>query len=177
WCSHRSQRQYPPVRRPAKWVLNRLANYLSTSKIPIHSGSAPSAAKSRPSTSASSPISSASRRPSRSPCTATNTPVVYLPIDYLPRKGKSKIVPWDAASFLVLILRTAMLFRPLRVFLPIVLLCLIYGVVKMSIDLTHQPNISASALLAFVSALQILLIGMVGDEIATRLGLHEPGRP
>lgn len=63
-----------------------------------------------------------------------------------------------------------MLFRPLRIFLPVVLLCLVYGVAKMLLDFTHQPNISASALLAFVSALQILLIGMVGDAIATRLG-------
>lgn len=168
----------PLVRRPAKWVLNRLANYLSTSKIPdLNSGLR------------------AFRReiaaqyfgilPNQFSFTTTITlamhcdkySVVYLPIDYLPRKGKSKIVPWDAASFLVLILRTAMLFRPLRVFLPIVLLCLIYGVVKMSIDLTHQPNISASALLAFVSALQILLIGMVGDAIATRLGRMSQAAP
>lgn len=168
----------PLVRRPAKWVLNLLANYLSTSKIPdLNSGLR------------------AFRReiavqyfgilPNQFSFTTTITlamhcdkySVVYLPIDYLPRKGKSKIVPWDAASFLVLILRTAMLFRPLRVFLPIVLLCLIYGVVKMSVDLTHQPNISASALLAFVSALQILLIGMVGDAIATRLGRMSQAAP
>ena len=96
--------------------------------------------------------------------------VVYMPIDYLKRKGKSKIVPWDAGSFAILILRTAMLFRPLRVFIPVVFLCLLYGVVKMSIDMTRDPNISASALLAFVSALIILLIGMLGDAMATRLG-------
>jgi hypothetical protein len=40
----------------------------------------------------------------------------------------------------------------------------------MTIDMTRDPNISASALLAFVSALIILLIGMLGDAIATRLG-------
>jgi hypothetical protein len=100
--------------------------------------------------------------------------VTYLPIEYRPRTGQSKIVPWDAGSFLVLILRTAMLFRPIRIFLPVVLLCLLYGIVKMSIDLTHQPNISASALLALMSALLILLIGMLGDAIATRLGRLNP---
>ena len=168
----------PLVRRPAKWLLNRLANYMSSSRIPdLNSGLR------------------AFRRevatqyfgilPNQFSFTTTitlamhcdNYAVVYLPIDYLPRTGKSKIVPWDAASFLVLILRTAMLFRPLRVFLPIVLLCLVYGVTKMLIDFTHQPNISASALLAFVSALQILLIGMVGDALATRLGRLTQGPP
>ncbi|MBI5085882.1 MAG: glycosyltransferase family 2 protein [Acidobacteria bacterium] len=161
----------PLVRRPAKWLLNRLANYTSSSSIPdLNSGLR------------------AFRRevvsqyfgilPDQFSFTTTITmamhcdkyAVSYLPIDYLPREGRSKIVPWDAASFMVLILRTAMLFRPLRLFLPIVLLCLVYGIVKMSIDFTHQPNISASALLAFGSALQLLLIGMVGDALATRLG-------
>jgi hypothetical protein len=100
--------------------------------------------------------------------------VSYLPIDYLPRKGQSKIVPWDAGSFFILILRTVMLFRPLRVFFPIVLLALVTGLVKMGIDLSHQPNISASAQLALMSALLILLIGMLGDAIATRMGRFSP---
>jgi hypothetical protein len=60
--------------------------------------------------------------------------MLILAVDYLPRTGKSKIVPWDAHNFAVLILRTAMLFKPLRVFLPLVVLCLLYGSVKMGID-------------------------------------------
>lgn len=161
----------PLLRRPAKWLLNRLANYLTNTRIPdLNSG----LRCFRRETAAQY----FGILPDQFSFTTTITlamlcdkyAVAYLPIDYLPREGRSKIVPWDAASFFVLILRTAMLFRPLRVFLPVVLLCLLYGIVKMSIDLTHQPNISASALLAFVSALQILLIGMVGDAIATRLG-------
>jgi hypothetical protein len=100
--------------------------------------------------------------------------VAYMPIDYRARRGRSKIVPWDAGSFAILILRTAMLFRPLRVFIPVVLLCLLYGVVKMTIDMMRDPNISASALLAFMSALIILLIGMLGDALATRLGRMNP---
>jgi glycosyltransferase involved in cell wall biosynthesis len=161
----------PLLRRPAKWMLNRLANYLTNTRIPdLNSG----LRCFRRETAAQY----FGILPDQFSFTTTITlamlcdkyAVAYLPIDYLPREGRSKIVPWDAASFFVLILRTAMLFRPLRVFLPIVLFCLLYGIIKMSIDLTHQPNISASALLAFVSALQILLIGMVGDAIATRLG-------
>src|SRR5262249_56504948 len=53
-----------------------------------------------------------------------NYAVSYFPIDYHKRIGKSKIVPWDAGSFAILILRMAMLFRPLRVFIPIALVCL-----------------------------------------------------
>ena len=161
----------PWVRRPAKWALNKLANYVTSSHIPdLNSGMR------------------AFRRnlvmqyfhilPDQFSFTTTITlamlcdkyAISYLPIDYRPRKGRSKIVPWDAGSFAILILRTAMLFRPLRVFIPLVLLCLVYGFTKMSVDLMRDPNISASALLALMSALLILLIGMLGDAISTRLG-------
>jgi hypothetical protein len=100
--------------------------------------------------------------------------VHYVPIDYRQRQGRSKIVPWDAGSFAILIMRTAMLFRPLRVFLPLVIVGLAYGFTKMAIDISRDPNISATALMALLSALQLLLIGMLGDAVATRLGRLSP---
>lgn len=165
----------PLVRRPAKLALNRLANYLTSARIPdLNSGLR---AFRRGVVMQYFPI-----LPDQFSWTTTITlamhcdkyAVSYLPIDYRERRGRSKIVPWDAGSFLILILRTTMLFRPIRVFLPVVLLCLLYGFTKMAIDLTHQPNISASALLALMSALLILLIGMLGDAMATRLGRLNP---
>jgi glycosyltransferase involved in cell wall biosynthesis len=161
----------PLIRKPAKWLLGVLANYVVSGSIPdINSGLR------------------AFRKeiaeqyfhilPNQFSFTTTITlalhcdkyAVRYIPIEYRPRRGESKIVPWDAGSFLVLILRTAMMFRPLRVFLPLFFACLLYGVVKMMIDLSHQVFISASAILAFLSALQILLIGMLSDVVVNRLG-------
>ncbi|HET9530061.1 MAG TPA: glycosyltransferase family 2 protein [Blastocatellia bacterium] len=165
----------PLVRRPAKWVLKRLANYVSNAQIPdLNSGLR---VFRRDVAMQYFPI-----LPDQFSFTTTITlamhsdkyAVTYIPIDYRKRRGRSKIVPWDAGSFAILILRTAMLYRPLRVFVPLALLCFAYGVIKMIIDLTHDPNISASALLAFVSTLLIVLIGMLGDAIATRLGRLNP---
>ena len=165
----------PLIRRPAKSVLNILANYMTRAKIPdLNSGLR---AFRRDMVMQYFPI-----LPDQFSWTTTITlamhcdkyAVSYLPIDYLPRRGKSKIVPWDAGSFFILILRTVMLFRPLRVFFPIVLMALAVGLTKMAIDLSHQPNISASAQLALMSALLILLIGMLGDAIATRMGRFNP---
>jgi glycosyltransferase involved in cell wall biosynthesis len=165
----------PLIRRPAKTALNWLANYLTKARIPdLNSGLR---AFRRDVVMQYFPI-----LPDQFSWTTTITlamhcdkyAVSYLPIDYLERRGRSKIVPWDAGSFLVMILRTTMLFRPIRIFLPVVFLCLLYGFTKMAIDLTHQPNISASALLALMSALLILLIGMLGDAMATRLGRLNP---
>lgn len=167
----------PLIRRPPKWVLNKLANFVSASTIPdLNSGLR---VFRRDVVMQYFPI-----LPDQFSWTTTLTlamhcdkyAVKYLPIEYRERKGKSKIMPWDAATFTILILRTAMLFRPLRVFLPMVMLSFGYGVIKAAVDLfvTHDPNISASATLALVSSLMILMIGMLGDAIATRLGRFNP---
>lgn len=161
----------PLIRRPAKKFLNLFANYVANARIPdLNSGLR---VFRRDVAMQYFPILS-----DQFSFTTTITlsmlcdkyAVTYIPIDYRKRKGKSKIMPWDAGSFAILILRIAMLFRPLRVFLPIAAMCITYGLVKMTIDLTHDPNISASAIFGFVSALMMVLIGMLGDAVATRLG-------
>lgn len=161
----------PIIRKPAKWFLNKLANYVCATSIPdLNSGLR---VFRRDIAMQYFPI-----LPDQFSFTTTITlamhcdkyAVAYLPIDYRKRTGKSKIVPWDAYNFAVLILRTAMLFRPLRVFLPLVFTFFLYGVVKTGIDIYRDPMISATATLALISALIILLIGMLADAIATRLG-------
>src|SRR5262249_42076212 len=95
--------------------------------------------------------------------------VSYIPIDYHRRTGRSKIVPWDAASFAMLIIRTAMFFKPLRVFFPLTLIFLLYGMLKGAFDYTANGFISPTAILAFMGAIQFLLIGLVADVVAVRL--------
>jgi glycosyltransferase involved in cell wall biosynthesis len=170
-----NQVHIPLVRRPAKWALNLLANYVSGRRIPdLNSGLR------------------VFRRdvvmqyfailPDQFSFTTTITmamlcdkyAVVYVPIDYNKRKGRSKIVPWDAGSFAILILRIAMLFKPLRVFIPLALVCFTYGVTKTSIDLYRDPMISSSAILALLSGLQLTLVGMLGEAVASRLGRLNP---
>ncbi|MCW5976882.1 MAG: glycosyltransferase family 2 protein [Bryobacteraceae bacterium] len=161
----------PLVRRPAKWALKHLANYVTASSIPdLNSGLR---VFRRNVVLQYFPI-----LPEQFSWTTTITlamhcdkyAVRYYPVDYRPRVGRSKIVPWDAMSFAVLILRTAMLFRPLRVFLPLVAICGLYGVAKTALDLYRDGFVSPSASVALMSALLILMIGTLGDAIATRLG-------
>jgi glycosyltransferase involved in cell wall biosynthesis len=165
----------PLVRRPAKWALNKLANYVAGVRIPdLNSGMRAFRKNIARQYFAILPDQFSFTTTITLAMLCDNYAVRYLLVDYLPRKGKSKIVPWDAASFAVLILRTATMFRPLRVFLPIVGLCLAYGSIKMAVDMARDPNISASALGAFMSALIVLLIGLLADAVALRLGrLHQ----
>lgn len=165
----------PLVRRPAKWLLNLLANYVSGRHIPdLNSGLR---VFRREVALQYFPI-----LPDQFSFTTTITmamlcdkyAVVYIPIDYLKRSGRSKIVPWDAGSFAILILRIAMLFKPLRVFVPLALVCLAYGLTKGTVDVFRDPNISASAILALSASMQLTLVGMLGEAIASRLGRLNP---
>ena len=163
----------PLSRRPAKWFLRVMANYVSNTKIPdLNSGlrvfrrdvAVQYFAILSDQFSFTTTITLA--------LLCDNYAVTYIPIDYRKRQGKSKIVPWDAGNFAILIFRVAMLFRPLRVFMPLALICILYGTIKAFTDILilHDKNISASAILAFVSALTMVLTGMLGDAVATRLG-------
>ena len=165
----------PLIRRPAKWMLNVLANYVSGRKIPdLNSGLRVFRRE--------VVMQYFSILPDQFSFTTTITmamlcdkyAVSYIPIDYRKRSGRSKIVPWDAGSFAILILRIAMLFKPLRVFIPLALVCLAYGIAKMTLDMFRDPNISASAILALISAMQLTLVGMLGEAIASRLGRFNP---
>jgi glycosyltransferase involved in cell wall biosynthesis len=168
----------PLVRKPAKWVLNRMADYVTGIRIPdLNSGLRTFR---RDLALQYLPIlcdqfSFTTTLTLSMLC--DNYTVSYVPIQYRARTGKSKIVPWDVGNFAILILRMAMLFRPLKVFAPIAMLFLTYGIVKASLDLTRDQNVSASAVIGFISALVIILIGMLADSIAIRLGRLVPRLP
>lgn len=112
--------------------------------------------------------------------------VIYHPIDYHRRVGKSKITAWNFMEFTILVLRMAMLFQPLRVFVPLALSCGLLGVLKASFDLftlffrapifgsslLYQPVLSTSAILMLLMGLQLLLIGMVADGVVRRIAQH-----
>jgi glycosyltransferase involved in cell wall biosynthesis len=98
---------------------------------------------------------------------SNNLSVKYIPIEYNFREGKSKVKPKDASDFLFLIIRTVMYFNPLRVFFWPSVLFMFLGIGKFVFDLFNEPylNITTSAMLFFLSGLQLLAIGMLADLI------------
>ena len=175
----------PWVRRPAKWLLGLMAKRLSGQSIPdLNSG----------------------LRTFRRDCVmqyfsilsnkfsftttvtlaflADDYRVVYHPINYYERVGKSKIRPRNFIDFAILVLRMAMLFQPLKIFAPLAFLCSLLGVLKAIADIAtvllrtpvwdlslfQHPMLSVSAVLLLLVGLQILLIGMVADGVLRRIG-------
>lgn len=112
-----------------------------------------------------------------------NYRIVYLPIDYHQRIGRSKIVPRNFFDFIILVLRIAIYFEPLRVFLPLSFSCGVLGILKVFFDVIamlrkHEildwsiifaPVMSTSALLLLITGFQFLIIGMVCDSFIKRI--------
>lgn len=169
--------QIPHLRRPAKWFLNQFANYVCGQRIPdLNSGF-----RVLP---RDLVLDYFHILPDGFSWTTTitlalmcdNYSIRYHPIDYGPRKGKSKIVAWDAMNFMMLIIRMAVLFRPLRVMLPWAFLCFLYAVVKTVIDMgvVGDRMMSASAVLMANTAVNIVFLAMIAEAIATHVGRRRP---
>lgn len=160
----------PLIRRPAKWLLTRLANYLVGKEIPdLNSGLRVFKKE----------IALAFFRvlPSGFSFTATITlallandyEVKFVPIDYYPRVGRSKIRPvQDTLNFLSLIVRTVMYYSPLKVFMPLSLLFLLAGLIRGGYGIVSVRNISDSDLLLFVTGMLIGMLGLLADLIDKR---------
>lgn len=94
--------------------------------------------------------------------------LTYIPIRTSRRKGKSKIKLFrDGSRFLLIILKIATLFSPMRVFLPVsaivLLLGLGYGIFKVVfLDGRYGPT---SAMLITMAVL-IFMVGLVSEQVA-----------
>jgi glycosyltransferase involved in cell wall biosynthesis len=177
----------PWLRRPAKWLLRSLATHIAEQPIPdLNSGLR---AFRRECVRQYFAILS-----NRFSFTTTVTlalladdyRVVYHPIEYHRRVGRSKIMPYHFMDFMILIIRVSMMFQPLRVFMPMSLTFGLLGISKVVYDiltlfarhssvdwsLLYQPVISTSAILFLLVGFQLLMIGMVADGVVRRIAQH-----
>jgi glycosyltransferase involved in cell wall biosynthesis len=167
----RTLQDIPLVRRPAKWFLARLAEYLAETRIPdLNSGMrvfrkdlALSYFHILPSTfSFTITITIASL--------SDHYLVKFVPIPYERREGKSKIRPvHDTLNFLQLILRTTMYFNPLKVLLPVSSLLLLVAVAVGTYSLLAQGRVMDITVITLtMAALQIGVLAMIADMIHKR---------
>lgn len=164
----------PWMRRPAKWLLGQLANYLTGQRIPdLNSGMRVMRR----------PIVMQFRRllPPNFSFTTTITlamltnqyAVRYVPITYQRRIGRSKIHPVrDTFNFLQLIIRTVMYFAPLKVFLPLSL-SLLAGTIASGVMDVRANNLTDKTVFFFIGFMMTLAIGCLADLIDKRLGVSE----
>jgi polyisoprenyl-phosphate glycosyltransferase len=167
------------ARVPAKWVIRRLAQYLSQEEIPdLNSGFR---AFKR-----DAAIPYLHRLPNGFSCVTTITmsfladglAVGYVPIPYEAREGESKF-HWyrDTKLYLLQVIRMILSYQPLRVFLPIGGLLLAFGLGKLGYDLiTKDLRLATNTLLILFAAFQVISIGLLADLVvrATHRPVDDP---
>jgi hypothetical protein len=162
----------PLVRRPAKWVINQLANYVAGEPIPdLNSGLRIFR------------LDAALRLfdilPDGFSFTTTITlamltnhyMVDYVPINYHARIGKSKIKPiQDTLNFVQLVFRIALYFAPLKIFLPFSgLLIGVAALWALFSRFVLGLLADVSTLVIAMTGIQIAMIGMLAELINRRL--------
>jgi len=157
-------------RKPAKWFLSRLANYLSGTKIPdLNSGMRIFRKE--------AVMRFFDILPSGFSFTTTLTlahlsndyNIKYVPIDYHKRAGKSKIKPLsDGFNFIMLIVRTTTCFNPLKVFFPTSIVLFIFGFGVLLYQLIVQRNVAELSVMLILAAFQIAFLGLLADLIVRK---------
>ncbi len=160
----------PLIRRPGKWLLSKVANYLAQTNIPdLNSGFR------------------AFRKdvaqlflhilPNGFSFTTTLTlalfkegySVAYVPITTSPRIGTSTVNPIrDGLNTLMLIIRIIALFDPLRVFVPTSAVLFFIGVAYWLADivLRQRLNIPSGAIILILAGVIIFMFGILADQVS-----------
>lgn len=162
--------QVPLVRRPAKYALTRLANYLSGVEIPdLNSGMR---AFKRDIVVGYFRLlpSGFSFTTSITLALLTNDyNVLYVPIDYFKRTGQSKIRPIrDTINFFSLVVRVVLSYRPLRVFVPVAIVFLIISSIKVLYDIqAYDFHIATSTVVMLTLTFQTIVLGLIADLVVS----------
>ena len=163
--------QVPTLRKPGKWIITRLAEYLSQRKIPDLNSGFRIFRK-------DVALRFLSLYPDGFSFTTTITlamltnhyKVKFVPINYHRRVGKSSIKPIrDFTNFTILIIRICAYFKPLNVFVPPALVLILAGFIKGGIDYSHQGHLGLFGIVLALTGVQMLFIGLLADLIDHRM--------
>jgi len=162
----------PVIRRLAKWAVGRLANLIAGERIPdINSGLRVFRRQAM--------LHFFGILPDTFSFTATITLAMlsngylidYVPIDYHARTGRSKFRPIrDTWNLVKLILRIALYFAPLKIFLPLSVLLLLLAIgwgLFTRFALGQLADVSTIVIV--MTAIQVAVVGLLAELIDRRL--------
>lgn len=161
----------PLVRRPAKWAINQLANFVAGGAIPdLNSGLRVFRRDAALQLLPLLPDGFSFTTTITLAMLTNNYLVDYIPINYHARIGKSKIRPIrDTLNFVQLVLRIGLYFAPLKLFLPVsgflLVLAVVWGLVS---ALLLGRLADASTLIIAMTGIQVAVVGLLADLIDRR---------
>lgn len=165
----RSKEDIATVRKPGKWILSGVAEFLAGQHIPdLNSGFR---ALRRGDGLKYLPI-----LPNGFSLTTTLTlammkegrDIGYIPIRICPRGGGRSYVRYfnDGVKTLLLISRVIMLFNPLKIFAPLSAVLFLVGAIYTVFTIIFLSNITETSILLLLSSLGSLFFGLLADQIA-----------
>lgn len=91
----------------------------------------------------------------------------FVPVKINKRQGgKSLIRPKEAIIYLMLILRLIMLFSPLRIFFPVSLILVLFGLGYLIYDLFWMFNVSEGTIFILITSILVFFFGLMADQIS-----------
>jgi glycosyltransferase involved in cell wall biosynthesis len=160
----------PLIRRPAKWALNRLADYLSGQDIPdLNSGMRAFKRDVAMRFFRLLPAGFSFTTSLTLALLTNDYNVVYIPVNYYRRKGRSKIRPvQDTINFFSLVVRVVLSFRPLRVFVPLSVVFIALSLAKVIYDINaYNFHLATSTVVLLTLTLQVIVLGLVADLVVS----------
>jgi glycosyltransferase involved in cell wall biosynthesis len=160
----------PLIRKPAKFFLNSLANYISGTKIPDLNSGFRIFKKSLGMRFFGLYPDGFSFTTTITIASLTNGyKVKFIPVNYFKRQGKSSIKPIkDFIGFTTLILRLTIYFKPLNIFVPVSLTMMLISLIKIIYDLTKAGFLGVGGVVFMLAAIQILFMGLLADLVIKR---------
>lgn len=162
--------QVPMLRRPAKWLLNWLANYLSGVEIPdLNSGLRAFRRNTAIGFFRLLPAGFSFTTSITLAMLTNDYNVFYIPVNYYKRVGKSKIRPvQDTINFFSLVVRMVLSYRPLRVFIPMITLLGFVSLVKAIYDInTYNWHFATSTVILITLTFQVIVLGLIADLVVS----------
>lgn len=170
----RTKDKSPLLRKPGKWLLNKIANYLVDTKIPdLNSGLRLVYRDDFKKFEHLYPDGFSISTTITLSFLKGKIPVRYVPIDIVRRAaGKSMVRPVEALRMFSLIFRIITLFSPLRVFMPLTILTFLLTLVSLFHDI-YNSNLTDATVVLFLSTLMMFSFGVTLDHVAAiRRSMH-----
>jgi glycosyltransferase involved in cell wall biosynthesis len=158
------------TRRPGKWLLGKIANFLTGRKIPdINSGLRAYRKNLLLKLIHLMPNGFSFSTTSTVAYYSMNFRVKYIPIKTKQRTGKSTVNQIEHGfDTILLMLRLIVLFNPLKVFIPVSLFLIFMGLAyQIYIICLTGLHVEGGAIVSLIAGIQIFLFGLMIDQISS----------
>jgi glycosyltransferase involved in cell wall biosynthesis len=156
------------LRVPAKWLIRKLASFLTGTKIPdLNSGFRAFRTDVARQYLNQLPVGFSCVTTITMTFLANGYSVKYVPIDYAKRAGESKF-HWykDTQRYATQVVRMILSYNPLKIFMPVGLTLFTVGFVKLLFDVTGRHiHVATTTLLILFAAFQVVAIGLLADLV------------